>query len=226
VKKLLPASLKVTVPLVLLGFAVALSTLNLIYQVPRAERAVEEDHRERLLQELSRLQGTLEYLLLKGDIEGARREVAILASNRNYTVVALTDDQHSVIAATRRAWLGRPAAEVLPKFEPGQAAGATLESGAQVVREAENNALLGYARFLILLAVPHQEAVTHQHPALGRGVSGRLPVGQLDQPLDSHELMQGVRERVRVALGPALADVAELVVARRYPPEVDVRRRR
>lgn len=60
--KLLPASLKVTVPLILLGFAVALSALNLIYQVPRAERAVEADHRERLLQELSRLQSTLEYL--------------------------------------------------------------------------------------------------------------------------------------------------------------------
>src|SRR3954466_12323035 len=103
----LPASLKVTVPLILLGFAVALSALNLIYQVPRAERAVEEDHRERLLQELSRLQSTLEYLLLKGDLEGARREVAILASNRNYTLVALTDDQHAVVAATRRAWLGR-----------------------------------------------------------------------------------------------------------------------
>ena len=69
----LPASLKVTVPLILLGFAVALSALNLIYQLPRAERMVEEDHRERLLQELSRLQSTLEYLLLKGDIEGARR---------------------------------------------------------------------------------------------------------------------------------------------------------
>ncbi len=143
--KLLPASLKLTVPLVLLGFAVTLSALNLIYQVPRAERAVEEDHRERLLQELSRLQSTLEYLLLKGDIEGARREVAILASNRNYTVVALTDDQHSVIAATQRAWLGRPAAEVLPKFDSGQAAHATLGRGAQVVREADKNALLGYA---------------------------------------------------------------------------------
>ena len=144
-RRLLPASLKLTVPIILLGFAAALSALNWIYQVPRAERAVEEDHRERLLQELSRLQSTLEYLLLKGDIEGARREVAILASNRNYTVVALTDDQHSVIAATRRAWLGRPAAEVLPKFDSGQAAHATLGPGTRVVREADNNALLGYA---------------------------------------------------------------------------------
>jgi len=34
--KLLPASLKVTLPLVLLGFALLLSALNLIYQVPLA----------------------------------------------------------------------------------------------------------------------------------------------------------------------------------------------
>jgi two-component system NtrC family sensor kinase len=141
----LPASLKITVPLILLGFAVALSALNLIYQLPRAERMVEEDHRERLLQELSRLQSTLEYLLLKGDIEGAGREIAILASNRNYTVVALTDDHDTIIAATQRAWLGRPAAEVLPKFDSGEAAQATVGRGAQVVGEAERNALLGYA---------------------------------------------------------------------------------
>jgi PAS domain S-box-containing protein len=145
VTKLLPASLKVTVPLILLSFAVALSALNLIYQVPRAERAVEEDHRERLFQELSRLQSTLEYLLLKGDIEGARREVAILASNRNYKVVALTDDRNSVIAATRRAWLGRPATEVLSKFDFGQAAQTTVGRGAQIVPGADANSLLGYA---------------------------------------------------------------------------------
>ena len=143
--RLLPASLKVTLPLVLLGFALILSALNLIYQVPLAERAVEEDHRERLLQELSRLQSTLEYLLLKGDIEGARREVAILASNRNYTVVALTDDQYMIIAATRRAWLGQAATAVLPKFDTSEAARATPGHGAQVIREADNDTLLGYA---------------------------------------------------------------------------------
>ena len=143
--KLLPASFKVTLPLVLLGFALVLSALNLIYQVPLAERAVEEDHRERLLQELSRLQSTLAYLLLKGDIEGARREVAILASNRNYTVVALTDDQYMVIAATRLAWLGRPAGQVLPKFDLRQAAHPTPGGGAQVIRAVDNNTLFGYA---------------------------------------------------------------------------------
>ncbi|HVY05511.1 MAG TPA: ATP-binding protein [Burkholderiales bacterium] len=143
--RFLPASLKVTIPLILLGFALALSVLNVAYQVPREEQAVEEDHRERLLQELSRLQSSLEYLLHKGDMEGARREVAILASNRNYTVVALTDDQRMVIAATQRAWLGHPAAQVLPKFDHGLATQDTLGRGVQVVLESDKNALLGYA---------------------------------------------------------------------------------
>ena len=31
------------------------------------------------------------------------------------TFAALTDDQNVVIAATRRAWLGRPIADVLPR---------------------------------------------------------------------------------------------------------------
>ena len=38
-----PVSLKLTVPLILLGFAAVLSTVNVLYHVPRAERAAEED---------------------------------------------------------------------------------------------------------------------------------------------------------------------------------------
>ncbi len=33
--RLLPASLKVTIPLILLGFAAVLSALNVVFQVPR-----------------------------------------------------------------------------------------------------------------------------------------------------------------------------------------------
>ncbi len=143
--RLLPSSLKFTVLLVLLGFAAALSALNLVYQIPRAQRAVEEEHRERLLQELSRLQSTLEYLLLKGDLDGARREVAILASNRNYTLVTLTDDADTVIASTRRMWLGRRGPDVLPQFTPGAGAPVLEGRDVQVVHNANENLLLGYA---------------------------------------------------------------------------------
>jgi len=88
----LPATLKLTVPLILLGFVAILSTVNLLYHVPQAERGAEEDSRKRLTQELSRLQSTLEYLLLKGDVAAAQHEIAVLAHNHEVTVAALTDD--------------------------------------------------------------------------------------------------------------------------------------
>jgi two-component system NtrC family sensor kinase len=113
----IPASLKLTVPLILLGFAATLSAINLLYHVPQAERAAEEDGRKRLAQEMSRLQSTLEYLLLKGDRTAAEREISVLAHNHDVTLAALTDDSNAVIAATRRAWLGRPIADVLPQFD-------------------------------------------------------------------------------------------------------------
>src|SRR5579864_6613908 len=127
-----PASLKVTVPLILLAFAATLSTVNLLYHVPQAERAAEEDSRKRLAQEMSRLQSTLEYLLLKGDLVVAQHEIAVLAHNHDVVLAALTDDQRAVIAATRRAWLGQQIADVLPQFDLKQAAGAIRERRAGV----------------------------------------------------------------------------------------------
>src|SRR6478609_2174237 len=141
----IPASLKFTVPLILLGFAATLSTVNLLYHVPQAESAAEEDCRKRLAQEMSRLQSTLEYLLLKGDEAGAQHEIAVLAHNHDYNLVALTDDRQAVIAGTRHAWLGRQIADVLPQFDLKQAAGAIRERRAGVTLDAKDNALLGYA---------------------------------------------------------------------------------
>ncbi len=144
-----PASLRLIVPLILLVFAATLSTFNVVYHVPRAEQAAEEESRKRLAQEMSRLQSTLEYLLLKGDEEVAQREIAVLAHNHDYVVVVLTDDRHAIIAATRRAWLGQQVADVLPEFDLEQANGAIRERRARVTRDAADNALLGYAGILM-----------------------------------------------------------------------------
>ena len=144
-----PASLKLTVPLILLGFAATLSTVNLLYHVPQAERAAEEDSRKRLAQEMSRLQSTLEYLLLKGDLAAAQHEIAVLAHNHDVTLAALTDDRNAVIAATRRAWLGRQIADVLPQFDLDQAAGTIRERRAGMTIDSNGNELLGYAGILM-----------------------------------------------------------------------------
>lgn len=140
-----PASLKYTVPLILLAFAAALSAVNLLYHVPRAERAAEEDSRKRLGQEMSRLQSTLEYLLLKGDETAAQREISVLAHNHDVLFAALTDDRDVVMAATRRAWVGRRIDEALPRspvHAPSQGhRGMTID--------ANDEALLGHANILI-----------------------------------------------------------------------------
>ena len=144
-----PASLKLTVPLILLVFAATLSAVNLLYHVPQAEGAAEEDSRKRLAQEMSRLQSTLEYMLLKGDVAAAQHEIAVLAHNHDVTHAALTDDRNAVIAATQRAWLGRQIAEVLPQSDPDYAAGTIRERRSGMTIHSNGDELLGQAAVLI-----------------------------------------------------------------------------
>ena len=145
----IPTSLKFTVPLILLGFAATLSAVNLVYHVPEAERAAEDRCRERVVQEMSRLQSTLEYLALKGDLAAAQREIAVLAHNHDIVLAALADERHAVVAATRRDWLGKAATDVLPNFDVQQAAGAIRERRARVIASHDGHELLGYAGILM-----------------------------------------------------------------------------
>jgi PAS domain S-box-containing protein len=149
------ASLKFTVPLILLVFAAGLSAGNLLYHVPQAERVAQEDSRKRLAQELSRLQSTLEYLLLRGDAAAAHHEIEVLAHNHDVIVAALTDDHGRVVSATRRAWLGRGIAEVLPQFELAPAASAIRQRRAGMTLGPDGDSLLGYAG--VLLGGEHDE---------------------------------------------------------------------
>lgn len=143
------ASLKVTVPLILLIFAAVLSTVNMLYHVPRAESEAEEDSRKRVVQEMSRLQSTLEYLSLKGDLVVAQHEIAVLSHNHDIQWVVLTDERNVVVAATRRAWLGRPVSDALPNFDVVRAAGAVRDRRATVTTDRIDGNLVAYAGILI-----------------------------------------------------------------------------
>ncbi|HEY4138769.1 MAG TPA: PAS domain S-box protein [Casimicrobiaceae bacterium] len=141
----IPASLKFTVPLILLVFAATLSAVNLLYHVPQAERAAEDDSRKRLGQEMSRLQSTLEYLLLKGDMTAAQREIAVQAHNHDVIFAAFTDDKNVVIAATKRAWLGQPIGDVLPQFDLR----AVREGRSGMTIDSNEDELLGHSDILM-----------------------------------------------------------------------------
>jgi len=144
----LPASLKVTVPLIVIGFAATLCTVNLLYHVPQAEHEAEEDSRKRLAQEMSRLQSTLEYLLLKGDMAAAQHEIAVLAHNHDVTLAAMTDEHDTVVTATRRAWLGRQITDMLPKFQLDKAGAAIHERRAGMAVDSNGEEMLGHAGIL------------------------------------------------------------------------------
>jgi two-component system NtrC family sensor kinase len=145
----LPTSLKVTVPAILLGFVAVLTAVNLLYHVPEAQRVAEEENRKRMAQELSRLQSSLEYFLLKGDMAAAQHEVAILAHNHEVTVAGLADDRDVVIATTRRAWLGQYLYVVLPETDLPHVADAMRAHSGGTSVDASGNELLGYTGVLM-----------------------------------------------------------------------------
>jgi two-component system NtrC family sensor kinase len=142
-------TLKLTVPLILLAFTGILSAVNLLYHVPQAEHEAEEESRKRLAQEMSRLQSTLEYLLLKGDGEAAQHEIAALAHNHDVVFAAFTDDRNIVLAATRRAWLDRPITDVSPQFDVDAATRAIRERRAGITISSNGSELLGHAGVLM-----------------------------------------------------------------------------
>ena len=142
-------SLRRLLPLSLLLFALGLGAFNLLYHMPRAEQAAVDDARTRITQEMSRLQSTLEYQLLKGDVAGAQHEIAVLAHNHDVNAAALIDERGNVIAATRRAWLGRPIGAVMSQFDAAAAAGAGADRQARLVVDADARALFGYAGVLL-----------------------------------------------------------------------------
>jgi len=148
-------SLKVIVPLLLLGFAGMLAAINLFYFVPQAERAAQDDMRKRMAQEMSRLQSTTEYLLVKGDTAIAQHEIAVLSHNHDVLFAALIDDRNVVLAATRLAWIGQNVAVASHEFDSSQAWSAVRERRAHVTFEPVTNALVGYAG--VLLGGPSDE---------------------------------------------------------------------
>jgi PAS domain S-box-containing protein len=144
-----PASLKVTVPLIVLAFAAMLAAVSQLHFVPQAEEAAQDESRKRFVQEMSRLQSTLEYLLLKGDHTVAAHEIEVLAHNHDVVFACLVDERGEVIATTRRSWLGRRISDASRQFNVNDAADAVRERRARVSLDAPNKALLGYAGILM-----------------------------------------------------------------------------
>ncbi len=111
----MPYSLRYLIPGLLLLCAVVAGGISLTYNCQVRERGVEEEAIHDLIQHMSHLQATTEYLLLSGNIPRVQEEVAALGADPHVTSAILVDDRNIVLAALQRRMIGRPAGTVLPR---------------------------------------------------------------------------------------------------------------
>jgi len=133
----------------MLGFAAILSAVNLLYHAPRAERVAQNNASRQFAQDMSRLQSTLEYLLLKGELVIAQHEVSVLAHNHGYRLVILVDDQQKIIASTQRILLEQPVTTSVPSYDAERAAKAIHTRRAQTALNPAGDLLFGYVGVLL-----------------------------------------------------------------------------
>lgn len=137
-------SFKILVPALLIAFAGLLSFSYLYYTLPRTAEAIEKRYVQNLFRNMSRLQGTLEYLIRKQDWEGVRREVAVIASDPENRLVLVLDENHTIVASTRRGWLNEQVERVFPPFNMETASVTKQQQRAQVKLASNKQSLFGY----------------------------------------------------------------------------------
>ncbi|MFZ5863411.1 MAG: ATP-binding protein [Nitrospirota bacterium] len=94
------------VPLLLMGFAATIALVTLQWDARSADRAVERDARMLMTQHMTRLQGTVEYLVSRGDVTRVQAEVAAFGSDPRLSAVFVMDEQGRVLAATDLGMVG------------------------------------------------------------------------------------------------------------------------
>ncbi|TCK05739.1 EAL domain-containing protein [Marinobacterium mangrovicola] len=92
--------------LILIGGALALLFVLFVAR-PYLLHLTDSNARTEISYSVNRLQGTLEYMLLRGDEEGVQREIAAASMRRYVKHLVVLDDQNRVIASSRLADRGR-----------------------------------------------------------------------------------------------------------------------
>ncbi len=98
--------LRRVIPATILAFALMVLALSFLVIKPFVGELLYQNHEAGLKSTLNRLQGTTEYLLSKGDLEGVKREVAATSANREVKNLLLIDSNGRVVAASQLAYVG------------------------------------------------------------------------------------------------------------------------
>lgn len=119
VERLRSVPLRIVLPvavLTVLSLSIAAMSFHGYFQLIRAVDEIALGH---LRGEMARTARVVAAALANGDLPAAEREVMGQGVDSAIEALAVLDDQGRVMYATRHAWKGRPAAQVLSAFEEG-----------------------------------------------------------------------------------------------------------
>ena len=140
-RRLLPGSILVLAVLLLL---LALGVIK-----PFVSDLIYQNMEEGLRSSLNRIQGTTEYMLSRGDLEGLKREVAVASAHREVKHLLVLDEAGEVLASSRLAHIGQPVQLLALHLSPELLARArgSVEPVYQRQHEGENT-VYGLAAYL------------------------------------------------------------------------------
>ncbi|WP_052518775.1 ATP-binding protein [Archangium violaceum] len=108
--------LRITIPAVLLLFAITVGLYDLHQNTRLARHRVEEFTRQELTQRMGEQQDHLEILLNLRKLERVQEEVASLGTDPHIEAALLLDDTGRVVASTRRVEIGQPGRALHPEL--------------------------------------------------------------------------------------------------------------
>jgi signal transduction histidine kinase/CheY-like chemotaxis protein len=112
--KALRVPLRILVPGLLLVCSAAAAVAAWRLSTRLIVNQIEEEFTEQARQQITGLQSTLEYLFRKEDLIGVRVEVSGMATRRDVIAAYVVDEKGIIVAASRYATIGLPAAAMLP----------------------------------------------------------------------------------------------------------------
>ena len=112
----MPISLRFAVPLFLLLGTLIIAFYTLTLRTRETISVLESTQVEQVTRLTHRLQGTLEYLLRKGERARAQDELIAVTADPNVQTALIIDAQDKVVVSLHRANLSLPLAKVVPAF--------------------------------------------------------------------------------------------------------------
>ncbi len=133
-------SISVRIPMLLLLFAAIAAGYSYLHNNNLAHQRVENTAKNKTAQLMSRLQGTLEYLVNINDFPRVQEEIASLGSDETIEYALLIDDNNHILASLERSHLKQPLEQT--SLESNSADMKSLLEISQLTRKSLKNRLL------------------------------------------------------------------------------------